>query len=210
LYYIKEIFKSIQGEGFYSGRPAIFVRFSGCNLWNGKIASKKRAICSFCDTDFVGTNGSNGGEYDLNELVKKVEESWNSYFYPSKKFVILTGGEPLLQVDHILVNKLKESGFVVAVETNGTIKTSINFDWICVSPKENSSWELRNGDEVKIVYPQYKFNLNTILKLDFRYFFLQPMYNHKVRVNINKTIEYCKSHKPWFPSFQLHKSLGIS
>ena len=210
MYFVKEIFKSIQGEGFYSGRPATFIRFTGCNLWNGKITSRSNAVCSFCDTDFVGTNGLNGGEYNANQLIKKVKESWKSSFCPTQKFVVLTGGEPLLQVDQFLVNKLKESGFEVAVETNGTVESSINFDWVCVSPKENSSWKLKKGDEVKIVYPQYKFNLKKILKLDFKYFFLQPMYNQKSRINIYKTIEYCKSHKPWFPSFQIHKSLGIS
>ena len=209
MYFVKEIFKSIQGEGFYSGRPATFIRFTGCNLWNGKITSRSNAACSFCDTDFVGTDGLNGGEYNANQLIKKVKESWNSSFYPTKKFVVLTGGEPLLQADQLLVNKLKESGFKVAVETNGTVESSINFDWVCVSPKENSSWKLKKGDEVKIVYPQYKFNLNKILKLDFKYFFLQPKDDSLKKLNLNKTIDYCNLNKKWIPSFQFHKAIGI-
>ena len=173
IYKVKEIFKSIQGEGYHVGRNAVFVRFSGCNLWNGNIHMRKDAICNFCDTDFVGTNGLNGGKYSLDQLVKKINMVWNSTFSKEKRFVIFTGGEPLLQVNQSLVNELKSLNFYVALETNGTLCTNIKFDWVCVSPKENSIWKLKNGDELKVVYPQNKFNLKNLEKLDFKFFFLQ-------------------------------------
>ena len=170
-YKIKEIFKSIQGEGYHVGRNAVFVRFTGCNLWNGNISHRKNAICNFCDTDFVGINGINGGEYSSEQLVKKINLIWNSTFSNDKKFVILTGGKPLLQVEQDFIDKLKKLNFYVALETNGTILTSIRFDWICVSPKENSLWKLKDGDELKIVYPQNKFNYKSLEKLNFKFFF---------------------------------------
>ena len=210
MYKVKEIFKSIQGEGFYSGREAVFLRFSGCNLWSGLSKDKKNAKCSFCDTDFRGVDGKNGGIYNLKDLVKTIEDVWKSKFSLKKKFLVLTGGEPLLQVDSKLLKELKKRKYLVSLETNGTISTNLKFDWICVSPKENSLWKLRCGDELKIVYPQNKFDLKMLLNFDFKYFFLQPMHNEIIQINVIKTIQYCKSHKPWFPSFQLHKSLGVS
>ena len=210
MYKIKEIFKSIQGEGFFSGRQAVFIRFSGCNLWNGHHNDRQVSLCQFCDTDFIGTNGKNGGRYTQLKLIEKIENVWKSSFSIGQKFVVLTGGEPLLQVDSNLLRGLKKKNFTVALETNGTIRTDLNFDWICVSPKENSVWRLKCGDELKIIYPQPKFDLKKISKLNFKYFFLQPMDNQIMRTNIYKTLEYCKSHKPWFPSFQLHKSLGVN
>lgn len=210
FYKIKEIFRSIQGEGYHVGKEAVFVRFTGCNLWNGKTQDKKSAICNFCDTDFVGTNGKNGGIYDLKNLIEIIDLIWSSNFSNQQKFVILTGGEPLLQVNNELVEKLKRKNFFVAIETNGTIKTSIKFNWICVSPKENSIWKLKHGDELKIIYPQYKFNLKELEKLNFKFFFLQPKYNSLRRVNIMKTEKFCKTNQNWFPSYQIHKILGIS
>ena len=210
MYKVKEIFKSIQGEGFFSGKEAVFLRFTGCNLWNGRKKDKSKSICNFCDTDFLGTDGKNGGKYNLEELISIANNVWNCTYTSQKKFIVLTGGEPLLQVDDLLIKKLKRENFFVAVETNGTIKTNLEFDWITVSPKENAQWNLKKGDELKIVYPQYKFDLKKIRNLDFKYFFLQPMRNEKSQINIIKTIQYCKSHKPWFPSFQTHKSLGVS
>ena len=210
MYKVKEIFRSIQGEGFHSGKNAVFIRFSGCNLWNGIKKFRKKAICNFCDTDFVGTNGENGGEYKLDDLIKKTVEIWGRGKSHQEKFVVLTGGEPLLQVDEKLIKQLKKKNFYIAVETNGTIKTKLKFDWIVVSPKENANWNLKNGDELKVVYPQNKINLKKVLDLKFKYFFLQPMANEFKQLNVMKTINYCKSHKPWFPSFQIHKSLGIS
>ena len=210
MYKVKEIFRSIQGEGFHSGKTAIFIRFSGCNLWNGIEKFRKKAICNFCDTDFVGTNGQNGGEYKLEDLIKKTLEIWGKGNLYHEKFVVLTGGEPLLQVNKQLIKELKKKNFYIALETNGTIKTKLKFDWVVVSPKENASWNLKNGDELKVVYPQNKINLKKALDLKFKYFFLQPMANEFKQLNIIKTINYCKSHKPWFPSFQIHKSLGVS
>ena len=210
IFKIKEIFKSIQGEGFHSGAIALFLRFTGCNLWNGKPEVKKKALCNFCDTDFVGTDGINGGVYHENDLVEKVELVWNQSFSRDRKFIVLTGGEPLLQVTESLVSKLKELGYYVAIETNGSITTMIKFDWVCVSPKVNSNWCLKSGDELKIVFPQSHFNLLQIKRLKFKYFFLQPMDGEKKQINTWNTINYCKSHKPWFPSFQIHKILNIS
>jgi len=210
MYRVKEIFKSIQGEGFFSGKKAIFLRFSGCNLWNGKEKDRFKAICKFCDTDFLGVNGPNGGVYNLRDLISKVLMTWNSVFSLEKKFIVLTGGEPLLQVDLALIKELKKKNFFIAIETNGTINTRLKFDWVTVSPKENSKWILKKGDELKIVYPQTKLDLRTALTLNFQYFFLQPKNDRNFRINFVKTINYCKSHRPWFPSFQLHKSLGIN
>ena len=157
MFKIKEIFKSIQGEGFLTGSPAVFVRFSGCNLWNGMSINKSNAICNFCDTDFVGIDGPNGGNYNLSELLKKIDKVWNLNNSLTRKFVILTGGEPMLQVTNQLVEHLKKQGYFVAIETNGTIDSNINFDWVCVSPKNLNLWKLLKGDELKVIYPQHKF-----------------------------------------------------
>ena len=210
MYKVKEIFKSIQGEGFHSGKTAVFIRFSGCNLWNGIEKFRKSAICNFCDTNFVGVNGQNGGEYKLEDLIKKTLNIWSAVKSYHKRFVVLTGGEPLLQVDKQLIKELKKKNFYIALETNGTIQTKLKFDWVVVSPKENASWNLKNGDELKVIYPQNKINLKKALDLKFKYYFLQPMSNEFKQLNIMKTLNYCRSHKPWFPSFQIHKSLGIS
>ena len=210
MYSVKEVYYTIQGEGYHTGRPAVFLRFTGCNLWNGRKKDKSKAICNFCDTDFLGTDGKNGGKYYLEKLISVIKKEWNCTYTSEKKFIVLTGGEPLLQVDDLLVKKLKKENFFIAVETNGTIKTNLKFDWVTVSPKENAEWNLRKGDELKVIYPQHKFNLKKIKNLEFKYFFLQPKGEEKNRTNILKTINYCKSHKPWFPSFQIHKSLGIS
>tara|TARA_B100000989_G_C19481542_1_gene445372 strand:- start:276 stop:908 length:633 start_codon:yes stop_codon:yes gene_type:complete len=210
MYYIKEIFKSIQGEGFYSGKEAVFIRFAGCNFWNGILKDKNSAICNFCDTNFNGTDGKNGGIYDVQNLVKKTLYVWNKQFSLQKKFVILTGGEPLLQVNSLLIKNLKKEGFYIAVETNGSINCELDIDWICVSPKSLKEWTLKKGNELKVIFPQYKFNLNELKKLKFDYFFLQPMDGINKQLNTWNTINYCKAHKPWFPSFQLHKTLNIS
>ena len=211
MFNVKEIFSSIQGEGFYTGRPAVFLRFTGCNLWNGKLKDKQNAICNFCDTNFVGTDGQNGGTFTLNQIIEKVEHIWNRKYKTFQKFVVLTGGEPMLQTNFSLVQSLKQKGFFVALETNGTIEIDINFDWVCVSPKNLNLWKVKKGDELKIIYPQSKFNLNYLKKLNFKYFFLQPLDdNKKKQVNIMKTIDYCRSHKPWFPSFQIHKTLNVN
>ena len=208
MFFIKEIFKSIQGEGFFSGKSAVFVRFTGCNLWNGLVKDRENALCQFCDTDFVGINGINGGKYSLDVLVKKICSLWTAK--SKDKFIVLTGGEPMLQVNKKLVESLKKRGYFVSLETNGTIQFDIDFDWVCVSPKQRTKWKVISGDELKVIFPQQAFDLNMLKKLNFKYFFLQPMDNNKKQINIWNTINYCKSHKPWFPSFQLHKSLNIS
>lgn len=209
MFYVKEIFNSIQGEGFNSGKQAVFVRFTGCNLWNGNIKNKKKAICNFCDTDFVGTDGVNGGCYNTTQLVNQIISVWENTFSLSEKFVVLTGGEPMLQVNKNLVQQLKLNGFKVAIETNGTLNIDFHIDWICVSPKENSLFVLRSGDELKIVFPQNKLKLNELKMLNFKFFFLQPMDGLNKQINTWKVINYCSSHKPWFPSIQLHKTIGI-
>ncbi len=210
MYRIKEIFKSIQGEGYFSGKTALFLRFSGCNLWSGKEKDRLKAVCKFCDTDFLGVNGKDGGVYSLKMLIKKINMVWDSKRKFDKKFIVLTGGEPLLQTDKSLIDELRKQNFFIALETNGTIKTDLKFDWITVSPKEDAKWRLKEGSELKLVYPQNKFNLTKMKSLKFKYFFLQPKKDKNIRLNIFKTLNYCKSHKPWFPSFQLHKSLGIN
>ena len=210
MFFIKEIFKSIQGEGFFSGKSAVFVRFTGCNLWNGLVKDRENALCQFCDTDFLGTNGQNGGYYSLNDLLNKIDKIWNQKKLTNNKFIVLTGGEPMLQVNKKLVESLKKRGYFVSVETNGTIQFDIDFDWVCVSTKQRTKWKVISGDELKVIFPQQAFDLNMLKKLNFKYFFLQPMDNNKKQINIWNTINYCKSHKPWFPSFQLHKSLNIS
>ena len=210
MFFIKEIFKSIQGEGFFSGKSAVFVRFTGCNLWNGLVKDRENALCQFCDTDFLGTNGQNGGYYSLNDLLNKIDKIWNQKKLTNNKFIVLTGGEPMLQVNKKLVESLKKRGYFVSVETNGTIQFDIDFDWVCVSPKQRTKWKVISGDELKVIFPQQAFDLNMLKKLNFKYFFLQPMDNNKKQINIWNTINYCKSHKPWFPSFQLHKSLNIN
>jgi len=209
MFYVKEIFKSLQGEGYFSGRKAIFVRFSGCNLWNGQAEQRSNSICSFCDTDFVGTDGQNGGIYSQEQLIKKIRILWGNQDY-GKRFLVFTGGEPTLQLTEKLVNSVKKEGFFIALETNGTINSQIKYDWVCVSPKSMKNWRLQKGDEVKVIFPQNNLDLNLIKQMDFNFFFLQPMDGSKRQVNIWNTINYCKAHKPWFPSFQIHKTLKIS
>ena len=209
MYKVKEIFRSIQGEGYKTGKESVFIRFTGCNLWNGKVENRLKAVCDFCDTDFVGEDGENGGRYSLEDLVEKVEGVWKSSFTLKSKYVVLTGGEPLLQVDQALVNLLKKKKYTVALETNGSIPTDINFDWVCVSPKDPNYWEQKKGDELKIIFPQDKFNLKELLKLDFKYFFLQPKYDRFNKLNLEKTIDYCKLNTRWMLSLQLHKLFGM-
>ncbi len=209
MYKIKEIFRSIQGEGYNTGKESVFIRFSGCNLWNGRKTDREKAICNFCDTDFVGINGKNGGIYKINDLIETVDRIWESSFTLQKKNVILTGGEPLLQVDEKLVKYLKRRKYKVAVETNGTISSKIDFDWVCVSPKNQNNWLMKEGDELKVIYPQNNFNLCNLLKLNFKHFFLQPKDDKFSQINLKKTIQYCMLNKKWLPSIQLHKVIGV-
>ena len=208
LFSVKEIFLTLQGEGYNSGRKAVFCRFSGCNLWNGKQNSKKDAKCNFCDTDFVGTNGKNGGKYNLSNLVEKIEELYNCDL-DFKKLVVFTGGEPLLQLNKILIEYLKNKNFEIAVETNGTIDPPNGIDWLCVSPKGKSELKILKGNELKLVYPQKAIDPSEYEDLDFDYFSLQPLDNDKLKENTQKTIKYCSLHPHWRLSLQTHKFLGI-
>ncbi|OUW06243.1 MAG: 7-carboxy-7-deazaguanine synthase [Betaproteobacteria bacterium TMED156] len=208
-YQIKEIFYTLQGEGINSGRPAVFCRFSGCNLWSGKPLDRDNAICKFCDTDFVGTNGSLGGKYNsANKLSKTISEIWPKK-NNIKKFVVLTGGEPMLQVDKNLIDALHLYEFEVAVETNGTISCPDIVDWICVSPKYGSKLIQKKGEELKLVFPQNGVYPNKFLNLDFKYFLIQPMDGPLALENTKKAIDFCKNNPKWQLSIQSHKLLGI-
>ena len=206
-YKIKEIFFTIQGEGYNTGKKAIFCRFSGCNLWNGINKYKNNAICSFCDTDFKGVNGENGGSYSLKQLINKIKSFETTE--TDNKFIVFTGGEPLLQLDDCLINKLKESNYIIAVETNGTLLPPKGIDWICVSPKAGANFLLNYGSEIKIVFPQSNLCLKNFESLNFEHFFLQPMYNKNYKNNIKKTLHYISKNPKWKLSIQTHKYFGI-
>jgi|TARA_B110000211_G_scaffold135053_1_gene154767 7-carboxy-7-deazaguanine synthase (Cx14CxxC type) len=206
MYSIKEIYKTIQGEGAQSGRTAVFVRFTGCNLWSGKEKHRADAICNFCDTDFVGTDGENGGRYSAEDLVKKIKYVWGS---SDHGYIVFTGGEPMLQLDKELVEICKKHNFETAIETNGTIKIDFEIDWICVSPKAGSSLIVSKGNELKVVFPQEEIQLDHLQNLTFDHYFLQPLDSEKGEENTFKTIEYCKKNPRWKLSLQQHKLLGI-
>ena len=206
-YKIKEIFLTLQGEGFNAGKAAIFCRFSGCNLWSGMEKNRKKSICTFCDTDFVGIDGINGGNYKLKQLIKKIEKIGKKI--DSNKFIVFTGGEPLLQLDTDLIKELKKNNYIIAIETNGTIIPPEGVDWICVSPKVGAKTILNYGHEIKIVYPQTGLRLKAYEKLNFKYFYLQPMYDKDYESNIKETLEYILKNPQWKLSLQTHKYLGI-
>lgn len=210
-YSVKEIFYTLQGEGANTGRAAVFCRFAGCNLWTGREADRHKAICQFCDTDFVGTGGINGGQYETAaDLAQKVFETWEPK--PIKEIhplVVCTGGEPLLQLDQELVNKFHEFGFAIAVETNGTKLPPAGIDWICVSPKAGSELILQSGDELKLIFPQEGISPKDFENLDFRHFYLQPMDSENQHDNTLLAVEYCKQNPRWQLSLQTHKILGI-
>jgi 7-carboxy-7-deazaguanine synthase (Cx14CxxC type) len=205
-YTVKEIFYTIQGEGLNSGRPAIFCRFSGCNLWNGKEKHKNLAICNFCDTDFVG-----GVKYKASEnLVEKIKDQVPLKIRGMRNMlVVLTGGEPALQIDKELINGLKKEGFEIAIETNGTIDLPKGIDWICVSPKGKSDLVIRKGNELKFVFPQENLNPINFIDLEFDYFLLQPMDVPWPNENVNKSIDYCMKNPLWRLSLQNHKTINI-
>jgi 7-carboxy-7-deazaguanine synthase (Cx14CxxC type) len=210
-YQVKEIFYSLQGEGFHAGRPAIFCRFAGCNLWSGKEADRKKALCQFCDTDFAGTEGHNGGRFaNAEDLAGSVARLWPAGQGKSvRPFVICTGGEPLLQLDEKLISALHHAGFMVAVETNGTILPPGGIDWICVSPKANAKLLVRSGHELKLVFPQEGSNPEDFANLNFQNFFLQPQDGHDLEKNTKLTVDYVLAHPQWRLSLQMHKILGI-
>ncbi|MGI8401361.1 MAG: 7-carboxy-7-deazaguanine synthase [Gemmatimonadaceae bacterium] len=216
-YTVKEIFYTLQGEGAQSGRAAVFCRFSGCNLWSGREEDRSRAVCQFCDTDFVGT-GPDGGRFpSSSELADAVDRCWGgppagadrNLAHGRPKYVVCTGGEPLLQLDEALIDALHERGFDVAVETNGTRPAPSSLDWICVSPKAGAPFVQTSGSELKLVYPQENALPEQFARLDFRHFFLQPMDGPDVERNTEDAIEYCLRHPRWRLSIQTHKLVGI-
>lgn len=206
-YRIKEIFFTQQGEGKNTGKDFIFVRFSGCNLWSGQEKHRASAICKFCDTDFYGTDGINGGKYEVKELIEKIKSLWIST--DSQIRVVLTGGEPLLQVDEVLISALKKENIYIAVETNGTLEAPDGIDWICMSPKANTEIKLRKGSEVKVVYPQKNLNPDNFNILDFKNFYIQPMDSENYEDNVSQSVKYCMQNPNWKLSLQTHKILGI-
>jgi 7-carboxy-7-deazaguanine synthase (Cx14CxxC type) len=208
---VKEIFYTLQGEGVNAGRPAVFCRFAGCNLWSGREEDRSKAVCRFCDTDFVGTDGPGGGRFaSARSLAIAVANHWPvAHTGPATPLVVCTGGEPLLQMDAGLVEALHEVGFEVAIETNGTRLPPANIDWICVSPKSGAELVLRSGDELKLVFPQAGAPPEHFERLDFRYFCLQPMDGPERERNTRLAVRYCLEHPQWRLSLQTHKYLGI-
>jgi 7-carboxy-7-deazaguanine synthase len=209
-YAVKEIFYTLQGEGGQAGRAAVFCRFAGCNLWSGREADRAMAICRFCDTEFVGVDGAGGGKFDSAEdLAAAVEEKWPLDATQGKRFVVCTGGEPLLQMDSTLIDAFHARGFEIAVETNGTIAAPAGLDWVCVSPKAGAGLVQRTGQELKLVFPQEGFDPDQFSSLNFRHFFLQPMDGPRRAANTELAVAYCMKHPRWRLSLQTHKILGI-
>jgi len=207
MYAVKEIFLTLQGEGAQTGRPAVFCRFAGCNLWSGREEDRAAAVCKFCDTDFVGTEGTKGGKYAAAELAAAIEREWGEDRH--HRFVVLTGGEPLLQVDAALIAALHAVGFEIAVETNGTVEPPDGLDWICVSPKAGAELVVQAGNELKLVFPQPSAAPEDFADLAFEYFSLQPMDGPDVVENTRRAVDYCIKHPQWRLSLQTHKALGI-
>ena len=205
---MKEIYYTLQGEGAQAGRPAVFLRFAGCNLWSGHERDRDSATCNFCDTDFVGTDGPGGGRFDdAATLAQAVAAQWPEA--GARRYVVCTGGEPLLQLDPALVAALHEQAFEIAIETNGTLRPPPGIDWVCVSPKAGAPLELRNGDELKLVFPQAGLEPEEAAGLTFGHFFLQPMDGPDRDRNTELAIRYCLAHPQWRLSLQTHKLLGI-
>jgi len=207
-YAVKEIFYTLQGEGANAGRPAVFCRFAGCNLWSGREEDRESAVCRFCDTDFVGTDGENGGKYrDAAALVDRIAALWP--VGEGYRFVVCTGGEPMLQMDEPLVAALHAAGFEVAIETNGSLPVLESIDWICVSPKADAPLVVTKGNELKAVVPQDNQRLADYAELDFDYFLVQPMDGPSREMNTRLAIDWCKRHPRWRLSMQTHKFLNI-
>lgn len=212
-YQVKEVFYTLQGEGANAGSPAVFCRFAGCNLWSGREEDRATAVCQFCDTDFVGTDGTQGGKFaDAVALAAHIAAQWpqtGRQLDDSQRLVVMTGGEPLLQVDVALIDALHAQGFRIAVETNGTIVAPEGIDWICVSPKAGSTWIQRSGNELKVVWPQPGLDLPELEAAHFEHRFLQPMDNLLQRDNIQRCIALCMERPAWRLSLQTHKITGI-
>jgi 7-carboxy-7-deazaguanine synthase (Cx14CxxC type) len=208
-YSIKEIFYTLQGEGAHAGRPAVFCRFSGCNLWTGRESDRASAICQFCDTDFVGTDGEGGGKFKSpEELAATIDALWPKT-YTASKYVVFTGGEPLLQLDKPLIDAMHAVGFTIAIETNGTLPVPDGVDWICVSPKMGSELVVKKGSEIKVVIPQTNQDLSVYEQLDFENFFVQAMDGPLAEFNTKLAIDTCKRNPKWKLSLQTHKLLQI-
>jgi 7-carboxy-7-deazaguanine synthase (Cx14CxxC type) len=207
-YAVKEIFKTLQGEGAQAGRAAVFCRFAGCNLWSGRERDRAAATCNFCDTEFVGTDGEGGGRFaSAEELAAAIAAAWATPARPG--LVVFTGGEPLLQLDAGLIRAVRAHGFAIAVETNGTLAAPGGLDWICVSPKADAPLALTRGDELKLVYPQAQAEPARFEGLDFAHFWLQPMDGPDLAANTSDAIAYCLAHPRWRLSVQTHKLIGI-
>lgn len=218
VYSVKECYYTLQGEGAQSGRAAVFLRFAGCNLWSGLEKDRATAVCTFCDTDFVGVDGPGGGKFSGHEaLAAHVLSIWRDNIAMNdpggerraRPYVVCTGGEPLLQLDPPLIRALQHVGFEVAVETNGVLPAPAMLDWVCVSPKATAALTVVSGDELKLVYPQTTAPPTRFIDLDFRHFFLQPMDGPSVAANTQAAIEYCRRHPQWRLSVQTHKVLGL-
>ncbi len=206
-YKVKEIFYTLQGEGFHSGRPAVFCRFSGCNLWSGREEDRSEAICKFCDTDFVGMDGKNGGSYTakaLSEIIVSLFPTKNL-----KTFVVCTGGEPALQMDRELVETFHQHNIEIAIETNGTKALPLGIDWVCVSPKENAEIVVKSGHELKLVFPQQGNSPTQFEQFQFDHFYLQPLDDVNNMQHVQACINYCMVHPQWSLSLQTHKIIGI-
>jgi 7-carboxy-7-deazaguanine synthase (Cx14CxxC type) len=208
-YSVKEMFYTLQGEGANAGQPAVFCRFAGCNLWSGREEDRSTAICQFCDTDFVGTDGTHGGKFDSALALAKAIASFWPATDAQHRFVVLTGGEPLLQVDENLVYALHAQGFTIAVETNGTVLPPKGIDWLCMSPKAGSQRVVETGQELKLVFPQVNAEPAVYESLNFENFYLQPMDGPNAAANTAAAVAYCQAHPRWRLSLQTHKLIGI-
>ena len=207
-YAIKEMFYTLQGEGFHAGKAAVFCRFSGCNLWSGLEKSRSSAACRFCDTDFVGVDGTHGGRYEADEVVKTILKVWNGTGTP---MVVFTGGEPLLQLDEALIQACKSHGIYIAVETNGTKEVPSGIDWVCVSPKPRSTLVVKEASELKLVYPQPEAEMHPTRFDEFKaeHWYLQPLYDDNILEHRSAVIEYCLKRPKWRLSIQMQKVLGV-
>jgi len=216
MYTIKELFPTLQGEGAHTGRAAVFCRFTGCNLWSGREEDRSSAVCQFCDTDFVGSDGDGGGKFETaQDLADAIEQAWlSTQAGPQQRYVVFTGGEPLLQLDKELIDAIHHKGFELAIETNGTLKVPTGVDWVCVSPKAGADLVVLQADEIKLVIPQSGHqNLENLLarfeKMDYRHRYLQPMDGAQLAENTQLAIQLCQKRPLWRLSMQTHKIIGI-
>lgn len=212
-YSVKEIYYTLQGEGAHTGRPAVFLRFAGCNLWSGREEHRSEAVCRFCDTEFVGTDGPGGGKFEAGaDLAKAVQQAWPVGASAGRPYVVCTGGEPLLQLDAALTDALHAAGFEIGVESNGTLPAPAGIDWLCISPKGSAPVVQTTGNELKLVYPQTEAGAQPerFADLQFDHFYLQPLDNADLESNTRQAVAYCLAHPQWKLSMQTHKVLGIA